>query len=126
MVYEERMRMMANKTSLLLSMELMILAILKEKDCYGWELMRIIERDTEKMFVPKMGSIYPVLYDLLDHGYITSYEIFIKTKARIYYHLEPLGEQYFKEELEKYTKLVKMISAVIYRNEKEDNQKAEG
>ena len=57
MVYEERMRMMANKTSLLLSMELMILAILKEKDCYGWELMRIIERDTEKMFVPKMGSI---------------------------------------------------------------------
>ena len=106
---------MAKKEDNPFTLELLILNVLNEKDCYGYEIMRAIHHASNDVITPKMGTIYPVLYNLLDHNYISSYEKSIKTKIRIYYHIEPLGRELYNEMLWKYDSIVGVINAIVHK-----------
>ena len=79
---------MAKNSNFLFKLDLLILSILKEHDCYGYEMTKIITRESNNLIVPKIGTMYPVLHELLSNNYISSYEQFVGNKARVYYHLE--------------------------------------
>lgn len=104
---------MPKKSSLLFTLDLLILSILREKDCYGYELIKVIAKETNDTIVPKMGTMYPVLYNLLDKHYISSYEVPIKTKTRVYYHIEEDGIVYLEKLINEFNVLVNAIHSII-------------
>lgn len=75
-------------------MSLVILSLLKREDMYGYQLVQETEKRSGGRIVTQEGSLYPVLYKLLDQGYISDRKVKVgKRMNRIYYRLEPAGEE---------------------------------
>lgn len=111
---------MSKKSNLLFTLDLLVLSILKEKDCYGYELIKIITEQTNELITPKMGTMYPVLYDLLEKNYISSYEVYIKTKPRIYYHLEEKGYEHLQSLVKEFDNMVNTLVYIIHKEGKNE------
>lgn len=80
--------------------ELILLAMLKNEDKYGYLCL-------------KEGSMYPVLYKLMEKGYIKSRtEKIGEKRTRVYYHLEDSGREYLKETKSNYINNVKIICKI--------------
>ena len=76
---------------------LALLALLRQKDMYGYQLVQELEAQSGGSIKIQEGSLYPVLYKLLDQGYISDKKVQTgKRMTRVYYHLEPAGEAYFQ------------------------------
>ena len=76
---------------------LVLLALLKQQDMYGYQLVQEAEKQSRGALVMQEGSLYPVLYRLLEAGYISDRkELVGKRMTRIYYHLEPKGAEYLQ------------------------------
>ena len=74
-------------------MSLVILSLLKKEDMYGYQLVQQTEQLSGGRIVTQEGSLYPVLYKLLDQGLISDRKEQVgKRMMRIYYHLEPAGQ----------------------------------
>lgn len=52
-------------------MSLVILGLLKKEDMYGYQLVQETERQSGGRIVTQEGSLYPVLYKLVDQGLIS-------------------------------------------------------
>lgn len=82
------------------SVELLVLAVLSEKDMYGYQITQEIEEKSEGLFTVLEGSLYPILYRLAKEGYVTENPVAVKRRLRVYYHMEEAGHKYFAECLE--------------------------
>lgn len=75
-------------------MSLVLLGLLKQKDMYGYQLVQECEKQSGGAIIAQEGSLYPVLYKLLDQGLISDRKVLVgKRMQRVYYHLEPAGEK---------------------------------
>ena len=84
-------------------MSLILLSLLKREDMYGYQLVQAIENLSGGRIVTQEGSLYPVLYKLLDQGLISDRKVLVgKRMNRIYYHLEPAGEARLQELIREY------------------------
>ena len=110
---------MAKYSNYLFKFDLLILSVLKEKDMYGYELSKIIAERTNNYVIPKHGTMYPIIYKLIENEYITSNTIIVNNKARVYYHLEEKGKEHLKEITKEYDNLVEQINNVVHRGENE-------
>lgn len=62
----------------------------------------------------KEGSLYPVLYKLLEEGCITFYEVKSGVRMRRYfYHLEDRGKEYLYALKEQYYSLTEGIQSIL-------------
>lgn len=87
-------------------MSLVILGLLRREDMYGYQLVQETERVSGGRIVTQEGSLYPVLYKLVDQGLISDRRVQVgKRMTRVYYHLEPAGEQRFRELLAEYEQI---------------------
>ena len=85
------------------AIDLMVLSLLAESDQYGYQLSQAITEKSGGIIDLAEGTLYPVLYRLLDNGYITDKQIQEgKRRKRIYYHLESEGLKYLQEMLPAY------------------------
>lgn len=77
------------------SCEMLVLHILKEYgDCYAYQLSQYINKLSEGEIHFPEGSFYPTFYKLLEKKYISDYKKIVgRRMTRIYYHIEPEGEQ---------------------------------
>lgn len=95
-------------------MSLVILGLLKKEDMYGYQLVQETERQSGGRIVTQEGSLYPVLYKLLDQGYISDRKVQVgKRMTRIYYHLEPSGEARLNELLLEYEEVTKGVFLIV-------------
>lgn len=98
-------------------MSLVILALLKKEDMYGYQLVQETANLTGGRIVTQEGSLYPVLYKLLDQGFISDQKVLVgRRMTRIYYHLEPAGEkrlQDLTEEFQEITQGIQMLTEGI-------------
>lgn len=101
-------------------MDMLILSALKIKDCYGYEMVKLIYDLSKGLVKIKEGTMYPILYSLLDNKYISSQDIVIERKVRVYYHLEPKGEIYLQEIIQDYQTMIDGINNVIYHKKGEN------
>lgn len=100
-------------------MSLVILALLKKEDMYGYQLVQETSRASGGRLTTQEGSLYPVLYRLLDQGFISDRKVQVgKRMTRIYYHLEPKGEDKLAELIQEYKEVTLGIFQII---EKEDD-----
>lgn len=95
-------------------MSLVILALLKREDMYGYQLVQETARSSGGKLTTQEGSLYPVLYRLLKQGLISDRKVPTgKRMTRIYYHLEPAGEQRLRELIHEYRETTNGIFAII-------------
>ena len=95
-------------------MSLVILALLKKEDMYGYQLVQETIQTSGGRIVTQEGSLYPVLYKLLDQGLISDRKVQVgKRMTRIYYHLEPAGEVRLQELIQEYESITQGVHMII-------------
>lgn len=99
-------------------MSLVILALLKKEDMYGYQLVQETENATGGRIVTQEGSLYPVLYKLLDQGFISDKKVLVgRRMSRIYYHLEPAGANRLQELIQEYDTITKGVRILLNQRE---------
>lgn len=112
---------MAKYSNYLFKLDLLILSVLKNDDMYGYELTKVISDKTNGYIVPKHGTMYPIIYKLIEDKYITSRTIIVKNKARVYYHLEDKGRDYLQQLIEDYDNLILQINNIVHGEDSNEN-----
>lgn len=99
-------------------MPIVILALLKKEDMYGYQLVQEAIRSSGGRILTQEGSLYPVLYKLLEQGYISDRKVQVgKRMTRIYYHLESAGEAHLNELIADYTAIAEGVNMIITEKE---------
>ena len=95
-------------------MSRVILALLKREDMYGYQLVQETEKQSGGLLTTQEGSLYPVLYKLLDQGYISDRRVQVgKRMTRVYYHIEPAGEEKLRELIREYEEMTQGVFRII-------------
>lgn len=95
-------------------MTLVILALLKKEDMYGYQLVQQTLSASGGRIITQEGSLYPVLYKLLDQGLISDRKVQVgKRMTRVYYHLEPAGETRLQELIREYEEITTGIHLIV-------------
>lgn len=98
------------------SLELLILSILSEKDCYGYEISQLLKEYSKGAIRVPEGSLYPMLYKLEGNGYITNEKRLVgKRRERVYYHIEEKGQAALSEMIDAYWQVADGISSILNR-----------
>ena len=101
-------------------MSLVLLALLKREDMYGYQLVQEIERSSGGRLETQEGSLYPVLYRLVDQGLISDRQVQVgKRMKRIYYHIEPAGEEKLRELTAEYEQITQGVFQIIRGGERD-------
>ena len=78
------------------SIEMLTLLMLQEGDIYGYQLIQMLSDRSGGKLTVQEGSLYPLLYRMVDSGYISGRDVTVETRHgrrrnRVLYHLEPSG-----------------------------------
>ena len=103
---------MANRNNFF-KLELLLLSILDDNDCYGYQLAKSIQDQSNGVIKLGDGTMYNILYKLLDQGYISSYDKIIGKKIRVYYHLKPEGKIYLDQWIQEFHNFVVVVEKFI-------------
>ncbi|MCD8037098.1 MAG: PadR family transcriptional regulator [Clostridiales bacterium] len=93
---------------------LMLLALLKEKDRYGYEIIKELKERSDSTFEFKEGTLYPVLHRMENAGLVKSYRQEAENgKTRKYYRITPLGEERLEKEKKQWEEFSCSVNKVI-------------
>ena len=93
---------------------MVILALLSKEDMYGYQLVLETERITDNRIQTQEGSLYPVLYKLQEQGFVSDYRKLVgKRMTRVYYHLEPSGQERLAKYLSEYKKIADGVRMIL-------------
>src|SRR6202789_628948 len=94
-------------------LQLLVLGLLAEKPCYGYEIIKALEERSKGFYIPSPGMVYPALTYLEEIGYAT-----VETEGtRKLYQLTDLGRAYLEEHREETEALFAQFSRVGERLE---------
>ncbi len=106
--------MRGEKGTKALPVEMIILKILSEEDAYGYQISQLIREYSDETISIAEGSMYPVLYRMLDKGYISDYKKKVgRRMERVYYHIEQQGEEALQELIVEYKKTTSGVLAIL-------------
>lgn len=97
------------------SMAMMILRLLSEKDMYGYEMIDTLRKRSQNVFELKAGTLYPLLHNLEEKHFLTSYEQEVLGKTRKYYRITKEGKRHLeqkKSEWQEYSRAVTNVLAL--------------
>ncbi len=91
-------------------LELCVLSMVNQKDCYGYELVNEISKN----IVISEGTIYPLLKRLKDEGFVTTYLAESQEgPPRKYYRITPLGISTYEQLVSEWFSFVKGVNSII-------------
>ena len=106
------------------SIELLLLTLLQEEDMYGYQISQELERRSDGAYTLQESSMYPILYRMMDKGYISDKPVKVgKRRTRVYYHLEDTGVERLAQARREYLSLslgVLKILGITEFNEMEE------
>lgn len=83
---------------------LVVLRLLSEKPMYGYEITLEMKQRSGGKYT--MSLLYPVLYRLLDQGYVCEDHTEVAVgRARTYYAITPEGLEYYKRTVQDYRRI---------------------
>lgn len=91
------------------STQQLILAVLSQKDLYGYEIIKEIARQSEEILILGEGSIYPMLHQLEGKKLINGYWQNEGGRERKYYKITQTGKTIFENNLQEW----KLFSASL-------------
>lgn len=96
------------------TVEMLILFLLNQKDLYGYELTMLLKELSGGDYILAEGSLYPILYRLLEKGHIIDREETVgKRRLRVYCHIEESGKSRLKDLLEDYQTTCNGIDRIL-------------
>ena len=99
-------------------LELCVLALLRQRDCYGYEISEILSRRVDIAD----GTVYPILRKLKAGGLLTTY---LQEESggppRKYYKLTELGRETYQNDRAEYLNFAQSVRTLL---EDENNDKA--
>ncbi len=94
--------------------ELLILHILTQKESYGYEIAHNFSERSDGAYSMLEGSMYPILFRLIDAGYVTDELVLVGVKRkRRYYKITDSGRKYYDSLLEDYRRITKGIDMIL-------------
>ena len=91
-------------------LEICVLALLNQKDMYGYEL---VQKISAQIAIAE-GSVYPLLRRLTKEGYFTTYlRESTEGPSRKYYKLTDTGREYLKKLVEEWKRFSKSVDEII-------------
>lgn len=109
------------RTNTFFNMDMLILSILKNKDCYGYEIVKLIEEISHGTLNIKEGTLYPIVYRLLKSGLISSTDVVYNKRIRVYYHIESQGIEYLENTVAEFKKNIQGVFDIIDYGEEGKN-----
>ena len=98
------------------STSLILLQLLAEKEMYGYELVKEMEKRSDYSLQVKEGTLYPALHKLVKQEYVKSFwKESEKGPARKYYQITVAGEQILEQKTAEWKNFVQTIDKVIGR-----------
>ncbi|MFA9560566.1 PadR family transcriptional regulator [Evansella sp. AB-rgal1] len=99
------------------STSLLLLQLLAEKDMYGYEIVKEMEKRSDKAFQVKEGTLYPALHKLEKQEVIEAYWLDQqKGPSRKYYRITENGQEILRQKTKEWKSFVSAIEKVIGRN----------
>lgn len=96
------------------STSLLILALLKDGDKYGYEMVAELARRSDDTFLLKEGTLYPLLHSLENEGLVKSYTKQTPAgRERKYYALTPAGGERLSYKEQEWRVFTEKVNAVI-------------
>ncbi|TGB01894.1 PadR family transcriptional regulator [Halobacillus salinus] len=100
------------------STSLLVLQLLNDRDMYGYELVKEMDKRSEHNFQVKEGTLYPALHKLEKQGYVTHYwHEQEKGPARKYYKVTEEGINMLKERTSEWHRYVQVMNKLIGKHE---------
>ena len=91
-------------------LELCVLALLRQRDCYGYEISEILSRRVDIAD----GTVYPILRKLKADGLLTTY---LQEESggppRKYYKLTELGRKTYQKDRAEYLKFAQSVKNLL-------------
>ena len=99
--------------------ELCILALIAQKDMYGYDIVRAMEKYTDI----NEGTVYPILRRLTKDGYFATYLVESDSgPSRKYYTLTDRGRIYLKKNILDWEEIMLLVNSIL-KGEENDEQK---
>ena len=91
---------------------LMVLALLRNRKMYGYEISQEINLRTNSKL--SIAVLYPVLYRLEEQGYICIVDTIVENgRARNYYTTTPEGQSYLNQTYREFLELSKLFQGIV-------------
>lgn len=88
-----------------------ILCVLHNRPMHGYEIARAVEQSTNGCCSPTEGTIYPVLREFEEGGYLTAETEFVSGRERKVYTLTDKGREAFKVAVEAWMEVTRCLTA---------------
>lgn len=96
------------------STDSLLLALIKEKPMYGYQLIKELERRSKGYFKFKEGTIYPALHRLEEDRLIVgTWEKLSNGQERRYYRLTRKGEEALSSRMNIWQEFAKAVNLVV-------------
>lgn len=96
------------------STSLILLQLLAEKEMYGYELVKEMEKRSDYSLQVKEGTLYPALHKLEKQEYVKSFwKESEKGPARKYYQITDTGKNILEQKTNEWRNFVQTIDKVI-------------
>jgi PadR family transcriptional regulator, regulatory protein PadR len=89
--------------------ELLILRLLKEREMYGYELVRAIGIETGNVIKLGEGVVYPVLHELERQGALKSRRKTVNGRTRVYYTVTSGGAKRLRGLLSQWNRIAEAL-----------------
>ena len=86
-----------------------ILCVLHQRSMHGYDVAKEVERRTDGCCAPTEGTIYPVLKQFADGGYVTCEAEIVSGRERKVYTITDKGREAFKVGLEEWMGITKSL-----------------
>ena len=93
---------------------MLLLKLLEQQDMYGYEMIEQLKQRSDNTFALKAGTLYPLLKNLENEGYLTSYsQTAASGKERTYYSLTVEGKKALAEKVKSWNAYTKAVAGVL-------------
>ena len=90
-----------------------ILCVLQDRPLHGYDIAKEVERRTEGCCAPREGTIYPVLKQFAEGGYVTYESEIVSGRERKTYAITDKGREAFRVGLEEWMKMTKTLEGCV-------------
>ena len=93
---------------------MLVLALLKEREMYGYQMITELARRSDHTFELKEGTLYPILHTLEADRLVTVREKEAETgRVRKYYRITRKGLKVLEEKKEEWNVFTEKVNAVV-------------
>ena len=106
--------MAREKTAPAGNVSMLVLALLKGREMYGYEIIEELERRSENVFRLKEGTLYPLLHTLEKEKLVTAREARTPAgRVRRYYHVTAAGLRALEDREREWNAYSRAVTAIL-------------